>query len=51
MRNPYAKALRTKPQQVIGDKRREQINRDLQDVYRLDEDIPDEFRALLDKLK
>ena len=51
MRNPYAKSLRVKPQQVIGDKRREKMSRDLHAVYRLDEDIPDDWQALLDKLK
>lgn len=50
-RNPYARSLRVKPQQVISDKRREKISRDLQDVYRLDEDIPDDWQEMLSKLK
>lgn len=54
MRNPCAKALRVKPQQVIPDKRaklREKVSHDLQALYRLDEDTPDDMLALLERTR
>jgi tRNA(Ile2) C34 agmatinyltransferase TiaS len=47
-RNPYAKSLRTKPQQVIPDKR----DRSLRQFYdeALKEGIKPDEQALLDKL-
>lgn len=49
MRNPYAKALRVKPQQVVGDKREKTYREILQEeVLR---GILDSDRELLGKLK
>lgn len=50
MRNPYAKSLRVKPQQVICDKRAK-IGAELEALYALDDDIPEWATALLNKLK
>lgn len=58
MRNPYAKSLRAKPQQVIGDKRgklRERIaehfSASLEALYDVDPEIPEDMQALLSRLK
>jgi hypothetical protein len=49
MRDPYAKALRVKPQQVIPDKR-EKTLRELYDQA-LREETPADIQRLLDQLK
>ncbi len=51
-RNPVARSLRAKPQQVIPDKR-ESIKRDLRQLYdsAIEEGLPPEWDALLKKLK
>ena len=52
MRNPCAKALRVKPQQVIPDKREKllKLSHELQALYPLDADTPADMQALLDQL-
>lgn len=47
-RDPYAKALRVKPQQVVPDKRAKTYLDHLNDT--LNEEIPDKFKRLLDRL-
>lgn len=47
-RDPYAKALRVKPQQVVPDKRSMTYLDHLNDT--LNEEIPDKFKRLLDEL-
>ena len=47
-RNPHAKALRVKPQQVISDKREKTYRQHLNDTLR--EEIPDDLKRLLDDL-
>ena len=47
-RDPYAKALRVKPQQVIPDKREKTYRDHLNDT--LNEEIPERFKRLLDRL-
>ena len=49
MRNPYAKALRVKPQRVIPDKREKTYREHLNDT--LNEEIPEHLTRLLDRLK
>lgn len=49
MRDPYAKALRVKPQQIIPDKR-EKTLRELYDEA-LREETPVAIQELLDRLK
>jgi hypothetical protein len=49
VRDPYAKALRVKPQQVIGDKREKTYREHLNET--INEEIPDKFKRLLDALK
>ena len=48
MRDPYAKALRVKPQQVIPDKREKTYRDHLNDT--LNEEIPERFKRLLDRM-
>jgi hypothetical protein len=48
MRNPYAKALRVKPQRIIPDKRERTYRQHLDDTLR--EEIPDDLKRLLDDL-
>jgi hypothetical protein len=48
-RNPYARSLRAKPQQVIGDKREKTYRQHLDDT--LKEEVPERFKRLLDQLK
>lgn len=48
-RNPYAKALRAKPQQIVGDKRDKTIRQLWQEEVA--RGILDSDRELLDKLK
>lgn len=47
-RDPYAKALRCKPQQVIPDKRAKTYRDELTDT--LNEEIPEHLKQLLDRL-
>jgi hypothetical protein len=48
MRNPYAKALRVKPQQILRDKREKTYREHLNDTLR--EEIPGDLTRLLDDL-
>ena len=48
-RDPYAKALRAKPQQVIPDKREKTYREHLDET--IAEDIPERFQRLLDRLR
>lgn len=48
MRDPYAKSLRVKPQQVISDKREKTYREHLDEA--IAEGVPDKFQRLLDKL-
>ena len=48
MRDPYAKALRVKPQRVIPDKREKTYRDHLNDT--LNEEIPERFKRLLDRM-
>jgi hypothetical protein len=47
-RNPYARSLRVKPQQVISDKREKTYREHLQET--VEEEIPERFKRLLDRL-
>lgn len=47
-RDPYAKALRVKPQRVIPDKREKTYRDHLNDT--INEEIPDDLKRLLDRL-
>ena len=48
MRNAYAKSLRVKPQQVIGDRREKTYREHLDET--IAEGVPDKFQRLLDQL-
>ena len=48
MRNPYARSLRVKPQQVIPDKRAKTLRQIYEET--LAEEVPDDLRRLLDGL-
>lgn len=48
MRDPFAKALRAKPQQVIADKREKTYREHLDET--IAEGVPERFQRLLDQM-